>query len=207
MSIEALNFAFKFPIKKSAQKLVFICLANYANESYEAYPSVARLVEITSLDRKTVINSLGALVREGLICDTGRRCGKTKQIIIYQIVIKHPENGTLRVNDDHRRVPNSPPKSPVFPPKESQKRDTEPLLNHQPNPQKKGGVKIGDKRDSISLRLETLEEAKKILPKADIYSLEAEWRGLGRERPDNPDAAFLGWLRGFARHHPELAKD
>jgi len=37
------------------------------------------------------------------------------------------------------------------------------------------------------------------MPGADIYALEAEWRGVwaatGRRKLRNADAAFLGWLR------------
>ena len=50
-----------------------------------------------------------------------------------------------------------------------------------------------------SLRSETLEQGREILPGADIYALEAEWRGMwlrsGAPRLRAPDAAFLGWLR------------
>ena len=41
-------------------------------------------------------------------------------------------------------------------------------------------------------------EAKRLVPGADVYALEAEWRGIwaarGRMRLRSPDKAFLGWL-------------
>lgn len=50
-----------------------------------------------------------------------------------------------------------------------------------------------------SLRSETLEQGREIMPGADIYALEAEWRGMwvrsGAPRLRSPDAAFLGWLK------------
>ena len=50
-----------------------------------------------------------------------------------------------------------------------------------------------------SLRSETLEQGREILPGADIYALEAEWRGMwvrsGAPRLRSPDAAFLGWVK------------
>jgi plasmid replication initiation protein len=46
---------------------------------------------------------------------------------------------------------------------------------------------------------QTLAEARTLIPGADIYALEAEWRSwwaaTARPRLSNPDAAFLGWVR------------
>ena len=46
----------------------------------------------------------------------------------------------------------------------------------------------------------TLEAARTLAPGADVYALEAEWRGVwaatGRPALRHPDAAFLGWVRG-----------
>ncbi len=44
-----------------------------------------------------------------------------------------------------------------------------------------------------------LDEARTLVPGADVYALEAEWRGIwvrsGAPRLRKPDAVFLGWLR------------
>ena len=44
-----------------------------------------------------------------------------------------------------------------------------------------------------------LEQARGLMPGADIYALEAEWRGFwaqsGGPRLRNADAAFLGWVK------------
>ena len=59
---------------------------------------------------------------------------------------------------------------------------------------RKGAV-IED-RAGITLRPETLDEARALLPGADVYALEAEWRAFAvRKPPRAPDAAFLGWIR------------
>jgi len=46
---------------------------------------------------------------------------------------------------------------------------------------------------------EALEEARRLIPGADVYALEADWRAwwgtTGRPRLRSPDAAFLGWVR------------
>lgn len=48
------------------------------------------------------------------------------------------------------------------------------------------------------LRPETLEQARALMPGADVYALEAEWRAVwaatGRQRLSAPDKAFLGWV-------------
>ncbi len=50
------------------------------------------------------------------------------------------------------------------------------------------------------LRTETLEKARALVPGADIYALEAEWRDFwsmsGRPRLRNADAAFMGFVKG-----------
>jgi plasmid replication initiation protein len=44
---------------------------------------------------------------------------------------------------------------------------------------------------------ETFEKAKRVAPRRDIYSLEQEWRDWieGKEKPKNPDAAFIAFCR------------
>lgn len=46
---------------------------------------------------------------------------------------------------------------------------------------------------------DTLEAARAIAPGEDVYALEEQWRGWwdtsGRARLNNPDRAFLGWIR------------
>jgi hypothetical protein len=46
---------------------------------------------------------------------------------------------------------------------------------------------------------DALAEARRLAPGADVYVLEADWRGwwvtTGRPRLRSPDAAFLGWVR------------
>ena len=49
------------------------------------------------------------------------------------------------------------------------------------------------------LSVDVIEEARRLMPGADVYALEAEWRGFwavsGRVRVRSVDAAFLGWVR------------
>ena len=47
----------------------------------------------------------------------------------------------------------------------------------------------------LLLSPETLDEARRMAPGADVYALEAEWQSFARRTPPrNPDRAFLGWV-------------
>jgi len=56
-----------------------------------------------------------------------------------------------------------------------------------------------DGPDAPPLSVETLDAARALVPGADVYALEAEWRGFwvasGRPRLRSADRAFLGWVR------------
>ena len=105
-------------------KLVLIAFADHVDKvSAECYPSVAALCEWTGCDRKTVMKSTASLEAAGLLIDTGRRCGRTRQVKIYRLPVETvPEAAPLA-----ETVPETGQlKGTVFPAKGSQKRDTEP---------------------------------------------------------------------------------
>lgn len=64
---------------------------------------------------------------------------------------------------------------------------------------RRGQVVEPDAPGAPLLRPETLEAARELVPGADVYALEADWRSFwadsGRVKLGNPDKAFLGWLR------------
>lgn len=141
MSVEAITWALKQPIKQSSAKFVLTVLANCASgDSWLAYPSVAYLADATGQDRKTILANLVRLRDMGLIEDSGRRMGDTKQVIVYRLLggdhaqtVPKTEQSQKRNSSENGTVPKTPGKSPVFPFKESrfsakqsQKRDTEP---------------------------------------------------------------------------------
>jgi len=93
MSLDATLWAWKVRQKqkkggslKPLKKLVLLSLSDRASEDYCAYPSVARLVEDTEIDRKTVLKIIDELIEDGLIVDTGERKGRTKQVKVYQLM-------------------------------------------------------------------------------------------------------------------------
>lgn len=102
MSVEALVWAFSTPIKPASAKLTMIALADSANHAQEAWPCIETLAAKTSLDRKTVIASLDALESAGLLADTGKRVGSTRQVKVYRIVglDSGDRHYTYRIDDE-----------------------------------------------------------------------------------------------------------
>lgn len=96
MSVEAITWALKQPIKQSSAKFVLVVLANCASATNnQAYPSVAYLCDATGQNRKTVIENLRRLVDTGYIEATDDRRGSTKQIIVYRLRIEVQRDGDL----------------------------------------------------------------------------------------------------------------
>ncbi|MFC4275549.1 helix-turn-helix domain-containing protein [Achromobacter aloeverae] len=124
MSVEAISWALKQPIKPSSAKFVLVAIANCADgQDFIAWPSMAYLTEATDQDRKTVLANVARLKEMGFLEDTGERKGSTKQVIVYRL--KTPEIGTVkeaqkRNSTENGTVPKTDIKSTVFPHKESQ---------------------------------------------------------------------------------------
>lgn len=143
MSLDASMWAWKTRQKqkkggalKPLKKLVLLSLADRASEDHVCYPSIARLVEDTEMDRKTVLKIIDELIEDGLIVDTGERKGRTKQVKVYILIgvkgretvpvtvlfdsenedLNSPNNGTVPTMEQfqqfHERVPTIPLKSP-----------------------------------------------------------------------------------------------
>ncbi|MEG1235746.1 MAG: helix-turn-helix domain-containing protein, partial [Acinetobacter sp.] len=143
MSLDATIWAWKVRQKqkkggslKPLKKLVLLSLADRASEDHCAYPSMARLVEDTEMDRKTVLKIIEELIEDGLIVDTGERKGRTKQVKVYQLLgvkgretipttvllntedsdLNSPNSGTVPTTEQfqqfHERVPTIPLNSP-----------------------------------------------------------------------------------------------
>lgn len=120
MSVEAITWALKQPIRHSTAKFVLVAMANLADAEMVAWPSIAYLIEATGQDRKTVQANVQRLRNLGYIEDTGARSGKTKQVVVYRL--KTPETGPIeqaqnRNTSENGTVPKFPSKRPVFPSK------------------------------------------------------------------------------------------
>lgn len=147
MSWDALAWAAKCKVGKAADKLILLALADRHNpESDTAYPSVAWMADFSSLDRKTVITALMRLEAIGLISDSGERAGKTCQVKAYRLAI-----GTVPKTEQSPKRNGS-----GIPKKQSQKRDTEPVLEPVPSEDKSSS---GVGSDEIRLTIDHLKEA------------------------------------------------
>lgn len=135
MSVEAITWALRQPIQHSSAKFVLVVLANCASaENAHAFPSVAYLSAATGQDRKTVTTNLQRLQEWGLIEDTTKRVGATKQIIVYRLICGpdlFQPGEEKRNSSENGTVPKTEGKTPVFPLKDPQKRDTEPSLTQR----------------------------------------------------------------------------
>ncbi len=135
MSVEAITWALRQPIKPSSAKFVLVVLANCASgDTMLAYPSAAYVSKATGQDRKTVLGNLAKLREWGLIEDTGKRAGASRQVPVWRIMCSpdlfaaletHPEIGT---GTESGTGAESPRKGPVIPGEQSLKRDTETSL-------------------------------------------------------------------------------
>lgn len=157
MSIRYLNDAFDMDVKPSSLKFVLVALADYANDEGEAYPSIETLVNKTSQNRKTVQANIKKLIALGLIEDTGKKRGKTKQIPVLKMllkgaqkrersqkrnstengIVKGPKNGTVPKTGQLAGIAHNQGTEGKGAQKRerSQKRDTEPsVINHQSEP-------------------------------------------------------------------------
>lgn len=155
MSIRALVWAFEQDIRPATAKFVLVAFADCVNDADGCgYPSVSVICKKTSLDRKTVLGALASLEQRGLIADTGRRAGATRQVKVFRLVgmqtlgdapaaapaapVQPPEQTVPKTGPvpnpapfkeyrfSHETVPFFPGNGPVFPTERSRKRDTEP---------------------------------------------------------------------------------
>lgn len=85
MSLDAHRWAWKQKGIRPTDKLVLLSMSDRVAEDMTCFPSIARLMEDTGLNRKTIIAVWGRLQAAGLICDTGKRTGRTKQVIVWQL--------------------------------------------------------------------------------------------------------------------------
>lgn len=153
MSIPALNWARSVITGSASRKAVLYCLANYANEAGEAYPSVDRIVSETELNRKTVLDAMRELAEQGILEDTGRRVGQTNGIRVWRLKLDSEAVPKTEQSQKRNGTENGLEAVPFLDRKRSQKRDTEPK-----------GTYIDPVRDNLGCRYtrETLIERRRL---------------------------------------------
>lgn len=89
---------------KALKRLVLLSLADRAGEDHTCFPSINRLRDDTTLDRKTVMKIIAELIEDGLIADTGERKGVTKQVKVYRLCgVSGRENKTVPTTELFKR--------------------------------------------------------------------------------------------------------
>lgn len=84
-----MQWAMQQHVRPASHKFVLVALANYADkESCLAWPTVAELVEVTGLDRKTVLPAIDQLCKGGYVTDTGVRRGRTGQVREFRLALE-----------------------------------------------------------------------------------------------------------------------
>lgn len=117
-------------VERPADKLVLLGLADRHNTEYGcAFPSIAWLCEFSGLDRKTVNNAMHRLTERGLMRDSGKRIGVTKQVKAYELALDGafeigPKTDCLKASESGLL---NGVKVSVFPYKGVRKRTTEPI--------------------------------------------------------------------------------
>lgn len=117
MSVDATRWAWQQKLPAS-RKLVLLSLADRASEDHTAWPSVQRLADDTGLDRKTVMEAISELERDGLI-EPAKVPGKVTVYKLLGVVDRHAtstENGTSTKNGTGTKNGTAPvPKTVLLP--------------------------------------------------------------------------------------------
>jgi len=85
MSIEAITWAMKRPIKRSSDKFLLVAFAVAADGNNICFPSQSALVEDTALDLKTVRSGIRRLEEAGYIVDIGERKGRGSHVVVWRL--------------------------------------------------------------------------------------------------------------------------
>lgn len=88
MSLDALRSALGMPRPENfgpKHKAVLLSLADHANAAGEAFVCRQQIIDETWFDRKAVSTALAELKEAGLIVDTGRRRGRTGQVVVWHL--------------------------------------------------------------------------------------------------------------------------
>lgn len=108
MSLDALRSALALqrpdPKWGRTHKAVLECLGDHANAAGEAFVCVATICDEKWIDRKAVMNAIGDLREAGWIVDTGKRRGRTGQVIVWELPWIEHRNKEARNRDTYREA-------------------------------------------------------------------------------------------------------
>jgi len=106
MSLDALRTALALqrpdPSWGRTHKAVLECLGDHANAAGESFVCVATICDEKWIDRKAVMKAIGDLRDAGWIVDTGKRRGRTGQVIVWEMPWIEHRNKEARNRDTYR---------------------------------------------------------------------------------------------------------
>lgn len=180
MSWDTQSWAGKVKPGSASEKLVLLGLAQCSDANHCAHPSVEWICNFSDLDRKTVIGAIARLQEKDFIQDTGRRVGRTGKVKVYRLgagraadpETNNTESGTVPKTEQFQKRNSS-----AFSAKQSQKRDSEPVLEHNTPPSPPPGGSASDAKRDRGTRI-----AEDWQPPA-IDSLPDTARGKARQWP------------------------
>tara|TARA_B100001057_G_scaffold178450_1_gene179247 strand:+ start:6680 stop:7306 length:627 start_codon:yes stop_codon:yes gene_type:complete len=112
MSWSALDWASKQKTGNGTNKLVLLCLANYADDKNTCFPSYKTLISITEMSRSTIIRSLKSLENIGLIKIEERFAdfneGKRQTSNLYTLNVGYQTDTHPVQNDTHPSITMKP---------------------------------------------------------------------------------------------------
>ena len=90
MSFQAMTWAVKQPVDPR-EKLILIILANYADPKGVCWPSMATLAKDTGYCRRTILRSIHAMQKDGLLSFQNTKNGRLKSSNRYKLAMSEPE--------------------------------------------------------------------------------------------------------------------
>lgn len=183
---------------KGTTKFVLLSLADRADEQARAWPSCARVVADTGLDRKTVLKAITELMDAGLVADTQERVGQGTRVL--QLVgVQHreavpktgyPKNGTGTENG----MPTGPKNGTSTYPKNG----IQNLPRNQSKNLSRGAKRATAIPEDFSVTEEMADWAKANAPSIDPYAETARFvdyhTAKGSTFKDHR-AAWRNWMR------------
>src|SRR5262245_9186144 len=122
MSVKAIAWAFQQEMFTS-DKFVLVAIAECANDTWLAWPSVTLLSRKVCLDHRTVQRAVARLIETSHIIDTGQRLGRTNQVRVFKLNLTKQNLPKLPLWSGKGDI-MPPLKGGIMPPFEAGKGDT-----------------------------------------------------------------------------------
>lgn len=104
MSFQAMAWAVKQRAGSSSSKLVLLSLANFANDNFECFPSIARIADDCEMSERTVLRAIKSLEDAGLVAH--KKQGKNGMKTASRYFLNPQNSGCDTVSDRYDNLSN-----------------------------------------------------------------------------------------------------